>query len=91
MPYRRDMYRFPRSRECNSNAWRGPHDKGVSVHRRFSNLGLAVVRWIFGPSREAFSEEVPQKKILFAGTLGVDPLPLGIVGFERKGGEVVEL
>ena len=41
------------------------------------NLSLAVVRWIFGPSREAFSVYVPHKKCPFVGTLEVDPLPEG--------------
>jgi len=38
------------------------------------NLDLAVVRWRFGPSREAFSVDVPHKKDPSGGSLGVDPL-----------------
>ena len=45
------------------------HDNRVRVPSAILNLGLAVFRWIFGPSREART-----KNVIFAGTLGVDPL-----------------
>ena len=50
------------------------HDISVRGDRRFCNLGLAVVRWRFGPLLEAFSVDVPHKKDPSGGNLGVDPL-----------------
>jgi len=52
-PLRWDMYWFPRSRWRNSNVGRSlPRDqceRGLAI----LNLGLAVFRWRFGPSRMA--------------------------------------
>ena len=49
------------------------HDNRVRVPSAILNLGLAVFRWIFGPSREAFSVDVPHKKCSFCGNPGGGP------------------
>jgi hypothetical protein len=45
------------------------------------NLGLAVVHWIFGPSRDAFSVDVdvPHKKCSLCGNPGGGP-PSVVIG-----------
>ena len=52
------------------------HDNGVRVPSPIRGKRLAVFRWIFGPSREAFSEDVPHKKCSFCGNPGGGP-PIG--------------
>jgi hypothetical protein len=49
------------------------HDNGVRVPSPDREKRLAVFRWIFGPSREAFSEDVPHKKCSFCGNPGGGP------------------
>ena len=49
------------------------HDNGVRVPSPIRGKRLAVFRWIFGPSREAFSEDVPHKKCSFCGNPGGGP------------------
>jgi hypothetical protein len=51
----------------------------VRGDRRFCNLGLAVFRWRFGPSCEAFSVDVPHKKNPVVGTLSA--LLVTVAGF----------
>ena len=53
------------------------HDISVRGDQRFCNLGLAVFRWRFGPSREAFSVDVPHKKILWREPRGGPPNKIG--------------
>jgi hypothetical protein len=49
------------------------HDNCVRVPLPIREKRLAVVRWIFGPSREAFSVDVPHKKCSFCGNPGGGP------------------
>ena len=53
------------------------HDNGVRVPSPIRGKRLAVFRWIFGPSREAFSEDVPHKKCSFCGNPGGGPPIVG--------------
>jgi hypothetical protein len=82
-PYRRDMYRFPSWRECNSWAGRSAMTTVWECRRRF---GRSVLLWSVGYldlRAKLFLWTSRTKNVLFAGTLGVDPLMMVLVCFEK--------
>jgi len=74
MPYRRDMYWFPRARGCNSCAGRGlPRhqcERGSAIRqpRSCENVDLRAKLFLWASRK---------KKRSFCGSLGVDPLSEG--------------
>jgi hypothetical protein len=82
-PLRRDMYRFPRWKGCNSWAGRGPPWQPCESSSAILNLSLAVFRWILGPLRKAFSADVPHKKCSFCRNPGGGPPNFVAVGLEK--------